>query len=149
MLAKRRKIQIADKQFVFGVGVKLIAKYLVTQLPGDKGFRFSLVLDRNKRKSSFTIPNNYFIEGTTLYSHGLRMFPYNKKRDRQWAAAVHKRRLVEKLDLLSKIAARVKNAGHQRTIQMSESIDKALSEMASCDKVIKRAVKKYLQEGIQ
>ena len=129
--------------------MKVIVKYLVTQIPNNQRFKLSLVSEKNKRRSYFITATHYFLEGTPLYSHGLRIFSYNKKRDRQWTAAMHKKKLAEKLALLSKIAVRIKNAGEQRVIQMSTSIDKALLEMASCDKVIKRAVKKYLQETIQ
>jgi len=50
------------------------------------------------------------------------------------------------LDVLSKIAAQIKNAGDQKTIQVSQAIDRAFVEMSLYDKGIKNVVKKYLEE---
>ena len=48
--------------------------------------------------------------------------------------------------MLSKIAAQIKNAGEQKTIQVSAAIDRAFEEMSRYDKGIKNVVKKYLEE---
>jgi hypothetical protein len=146
MLTKKRKIYLADNQYIFGIGVKIVVKYLVKELPEQKGFKLTVVADKKKQKSFFKTTQNFFIEGNTLYSHGLRLFPYSKKRDRQWLVSFHKKKLVEKLDVLSKSAAQIKNAGDQKTIQVSQAIDRAFVEMSLYDKGIKNVVKKYLEE---
>jgi hypothetical protein len=146
MLTKKRKVHLLDNQYIFGVGVKIMVKYLVKELPEQKGFKLTVVADKKKQKSFFRTHQNFFIEGNTLYSHGLRLFPYSKKRDRQWLASFHKKKLVEKLEVLSKIAAQIKNAGEQKTIQVSAVIDRAFEEMSRYDKGIRNVVKKYLEE---
>lgn len=145
MLAKKRRIYLADGQYIFGIGVKVMVKYFVTQLPNDKGFKLSVVGDKKKRKSFFKTDKEYFIEGNTLYSHGLRLFPYSKKRDRHWLAVMHKSKLFEKLSLLSKIASNLKNANEQKTISISEIIDEAFRNIAMHDKVVRNSVKKYFE----
>ncbi len=145
MLAKKRRIYLADSQYIFGIGVKVMVKYFVTQLPNGKGFKLSVVGDKKKRKSFFKTDKEYFIEGNTLYSHGLRLFPYSKKRDRHWLAAMHKSKLFEKLSLLSKIASHLKNANEQKTISISEIIDEAFRNIAMHDKVVRNSVKKYFE----
>lgn len=146
MLAKKRKIYLADNQYIFGIGVKIMVKYLVKELPDGKGFKLSVVADKRKQKSFFRTTQNFFIEGNTLYSHGLRLFPYNKRRDRQWLASFHKKKLVEKLDVLSRIVGQLKNASEYKTISISKVVDNALKDMALYDKGIRNLVKKYFEE---
>jgi hypothetical protein len=146
MLAKKRKVYLAHDQFIFGIGVKVMVKYLVQELPEGKGFKLSVVSDKKKYKSFFKTTQNYFIEGNTLYSHGLRLFPFTKKRDKPGLASFHKKKLVEKLDVISGIAKQVKNAGEHKTIAISKIIDEAFVQMSAHDKGIKNMVKKYFQE---
>ena len=146
MLAKKRTISLADNQYIFGIGVKIMVKYLVKELPDGKGFKLSVVADKRKQKSFFRTTQNFFIEGNTLYSHGLRLFPYNKRRDRQWLASFHKKKLVEKLDVLSRIVGQLKNASEYKTISISKVVDNALKDMALYDKGIRNLVKKYFEE---
>lgn len=145
MLAKKRRIYLADSQYIFGIGVKVMVKYFVTQLPNDKGFKLSVVGDKKKRKSFFKTDKEYFIEGNTLYSHGLRLFPYSKKRDKQWLAMFNKAKLYEKLELLSKIASQLKNASEQKINSISGVIDETFRNMATHDKGIRNSVKKYFE----
>lgn len=145
MLEKKRRVYLADGQYIFGIGVKVMVKYFVTQLPGNKGFKLSVVGDKKKRKSFFKTDKEYFIEGNTLYSHGLRLFPHTKKREKHWLAVTHKAKLFEKLELLSKIASQLKFASEQKTISISTIIDEAFKSMSMHDRGIKNSVKKYFE----
>lgn len=146
MLAKKRKIYLANGQFIFGVGVKVMVKYSVTELPEGRGFKLAVVSDKKKQKSFFRTAQNFFIEGNTLYSHGLRLFPYTKKRDREWQAAHYKKQLVSKLDLFGKIIGQIKSASQHKTILISCVVDNALKDMALHDKGIRNLVRKYFEE---
>jgi hypothetical protein len=145
MLAKRRRVYLKDGQFIYGIGVKIMVKYLVRELPEGKGFKISVVGDKKKPKSFFKTKEPYFIEGNTLYSHGLRLYPYTQKRDRKWLAAINKAGLVQRLNLLSDICEQIKKASEQKTISISEIIDNAFRQMSLIDKGIKRSVIEYIE----
>ena len=54
MLTKKRKVYLLDNQYIFGVGVKIMVKYLVKELPEQKGFKLTVVADKKKQKSALT-----------------------------------------------------------------------------------------------
>lgn len=145
MLAKKRRVYLKDGQYIYGIGVIVMVKYLVKELPEGKGFKVTVVADQKKYKSFFKTKETYFIEGNTLYSHGLRLYPYTKKRDRKWLAMMNKSKLVQRLNLLSDICKHIKNASEQKTISISQIIDNAFMQMSLIDKGIKKSVRDYIE----
>jgi deoxyadenosine/deoxycytidine kinase len=113
--------------FAFGMGLNVIVKYKVSQHKDGKSFVFTILSDEKKVKR-FKTEQTFFLEGTTLYKYGFRMFPFSETRNRKWLTHSLRQSVYAKVKKLEHIINKIKTASPEKVAIYSYIFDNALEQ---------------------
>lgn len=143
MLAKKRKVALADGIVLYGVGQKSIVKYYVSYVQEKDVYKFQLIGELGT-KSAFITKEKHFYEGETLYKHGYRIYSHTAALEKKYVIYLVRHNMHSKLKMIQALIERVNNLSPNKMLAISLLCDNMINEAAKIDKRIRgKIIKEY------
>lgn len=141
MYTGKKKVALQDGITLYGVGQKVIVRYLVIYVPEKDAFK--IIVDGAKGRSAYFITKaKHFIEGDTLYKHGYRVYSYSYKLEKKYVSYLVRHTLHSKLQKVEAIVGRVNKMSLEKMAQLVKICDNMIEQAATVDRRIAKDIKR-------
>jgi hypothetical protein len=137
----KKKVALQDGITLYGVGQKVIVRYIVFYMPEKNAFK--IVVDGAKGRSGYFITRaTHFFEGETLYKHGYRVYSYSYKLEKRYVSYLVKHTLYSKLQKVEAIVERLNKMSLEKMAELVKICDNMIEQASQVDRRIGKDIKR-------